>query len=129
MKLTNEKVAAMCRDLENGVLDNVGIVGYTAARNYRALYDVAEPFFTQRNKLIMEYGEAHYDGDGNIDDYVVDPKSEKFAAFAAKYQELAEIECEVEILTLPEEKAIDTISGAQLLQLSWMFERGLEATE
>ncbi|MEQ2985498.1 hypothetical protein AAAX75_08130 [Collinsella sp. CLA-ER-H7] len=129
MKLTNEKVAAMCRDLENGVLDNVGIVGYTAARNYRALHDVAEPFFIQRNKLIMEYGDAQYDGDGNIDDYVVDPKSEKFAAFAAKYQELADIECEVEILTLPEEKAIDAISGAQLLQLSWMFERGLEATE
>lgn len=129
MKLTNEKVAAMCRDLENGVLDNVGIVGYTAARNYRALHDVAEPFFIQRNKLIMEYGDAQYDGDGNIDDYVVDPKSEKFAAFAAKYQELTEIECEVEILTLPEEKAIDAISGAQLLQLSWMFERGLEATE
>lgn len=124
MKLTNEKIAAMCRDLENGVLDNVGIVGYTAARNYRVLHDVAEPFFTQRNKLIMEYGEAQYDDDGNIDDYVVDPKSEKFAAFAAKYQELAEIECEVEILTLPEEKAIDAISGRQLLTLDWMFDSG-----
>ena len=122
MKLTNEKIAAMCRGLENGVLDNVGIVGYTAARNYRALHDVAESFFAQRNKLIMEYGEAQYDDDGNINDYVVDPKSDRFAEFAAKYQELAEIECEVEILTLPEEKAIDAISGAQLLQLDWMFE-------
>lgn len=124
MKLTNEKIAAMCRDLDNGVLDDVGIVGYTAARNYRALHDVAEPFFTQRNKLIMEYGEAHYDDDGNIDDYVVDPKSEKFGEFAARYQELAEIECEVEILTLPEEKAIDAISGRQLLALDWMFDSG-----
>lgn len=123
MKLTNEKIASMCRDLDNGVLDNVGIVGYTAARNYRTLHDVAEPFFTQRNKLIMEYGEAQCDDDGNINDYVVDPKSEKFAEFAAKYQELAEIECEVEVLTLPEEKAIDAISGTQLLQLDWMFER------
>ena len=123
MKLTNEKIAAMCRDLDNGVLDNVGIVGYTAARNYRALHSVAEHFLTQRNKLIMEYGEAQYDDDGNINDYEVDPKSEKFAEFATKYQELADIECEVEILTLPEEKAIDAISGAQLLQLDWMFER------
>lgn len=123
MKLTNEKIVAMCRDLDNGVLDNVGIVGYTAARNYRALHDVAEPFFSQRNKLIMEYGEEQYDDDGNINDYVVDPKSPKFAEFAAKYQELADIECEVEILTLPEEKAIDAISGTQLLQLDWMFER------
>ncbi len=123
MRLSNEKIASMCRDLDNGVLDNVGIVGYTAARNYRALHGVAEPFFTQRNKLIMEYGEAQYDDDGNINNYVVDPKSDRFAEFAAKYQELAEIECEVEILTLPEEKAIDAISGSQLLQLDWMFER------
>lgn len=123
MKLTNEKIAAMCRELENGVLDNVGIVGYTAARNYRALHDVAELFFSQRNRLIMEYGEAQHDDDGNINDYVVDPKSKKFAEFAAKYQEIADIECEVEILTLPEEKAIDAISGSQLLQLDWMFER------
>ena len=71
----------------------------------------------------MEYGEEQYDDDGNINDYVVDPKSPKFAEFAAKYQELADIECEVEILTLPEEKAIDAISGTQLLQLDWMFER------
>lgn len=123
MKLSNEKIAEMCRSLDNGVLDNVGIVGYTAARNYRSLHDIAEPFFSQRNKLIMEYGEAQYDDDGNINDYVVDPESEKFAEFVAKYQEIAEIECEVEILTLPEEKAIDAISGAQLLQLDWMFER------
>lgn len=122
MRLSNENIASMCRDLDNGVLDNVGIVGYTAARNYRALHDAAEPFFTQRNKLIMEYGEAQYDADGNVNDYVVDPKSDRFAEFAAKYQELADIVCEVEILTLPEEKAIDAISGAQLLQLDWMFE-------
>lgn len=124
MKLTNEKIAAMCRDLDNGVLDNVGIVGYAAARNYRALHDAVEPFFNQRNKLIMEYGEAQYDDDGNINNYVVDPESEKFAEFAAKYQELAEIECEVEIMTLPEDKAIDAISGRQLLALGWMFDGG-----
>ena len=124
MRLTNEQIANMCNDLDCGVLDNVGIVGYTAARNYRALHEVAEPFFTQRNKLIMKYGDAQYDDDGNISDYVVDPSSQAFAEFTASYKELADIESEINIITLPEEKAIDAISGAQLLKLSWMFESG-----
>ena len=122
MKLTNERIANMCNDLECGVLDNVGIVGYTAARNYRVLHEAVEPFLTQRNRLIMKYGEEQYDEDGNVNDYVVDTKSPSFAEFAASYEEIAKVEVEVEIYTLPEEKAIDAISGKQLLQLGWMFE-------
>lgn len=124
MKLTNEQIASMCSDLECGVLDNVGIVGYTAARNYRVLHETAEPFFMQRNKLIMKYGDAKYDDEGHINDYVVDPDSPSFAEFAASYKELADVENDVEIFTVPEDKAIDAISGAQLLKLGWMFEHG-----
>lgn len=122
-QLTNEQAAQMLTDLDgSGILDIVGLVGYVAALDYKALREATETFFEQRSKLIAEYGEEVTDQDGNIVDYEVKPTSARFSDFIAEYKKIADMTVEVSLRTVDETEAMKVISGKQLLAASWLFE-------
>ena len=105
------------------LLDRTDKIGYAAARNTRILRTEAQEYFTRRDELIQKYGTEKLDKDGNPTGMSkIRIGSPEFEQYANEIQEWALIEHEPELFVLDYEEAIGKLSGAQLLDLDWMFE-------
>lgn len=119
--LKNSKMAQMLQQLQP-FLERSDKIGYAAARNYRRLSDCLVEYERFRNALIEKYGEHEKDGNGNdLPAVSISVNSPNFKMFADELAPLNEIEHSVDLMLLPYGMAIHTLSGAELLEIDWMF--------
>lgn len=122
MKLSNNQIMNRLEHLKR-LLDHKDIVGYAAARNTRLLNEAALEFVQKRDELIMKYGDAVFDENGKeTGEITLAFDSDNFPIFLEELKPYAEIEQEINLVTLKYEQAIGLLSGTELLELDWMFE-------
>lgn len=98
-------------------------VGYAAARNIRRLNDALTEYFEFKRSLIMKYGNADKDSDGNdLGTVSIKPSDDNFTEFAEKFNEIKNIEHEVELMTIKYDDIVGVLSGEEILKLDWMLE-------
>lgn len=99
------------------------IIGYAAARNTRILRDELKEYIDRRDELVRKYGTTDVDEKGNPTGSITigfdDPN---FAKFAEEMEQYATIEHAPNIMRLKYEDAIGILSGAEILEVDWMFE-------
>lgn len=98
------------------VSQSKGLTAFVLAHNYKTIYNTLEDYINLRNKIVMEYGERGEDGEYYITD------EEKLEKANKELDDYAHIEYEVDIIKIPEIKAIDSgLSASQLMSLNWMI--------
>jgi hypothetical protein len=122
MKLRNFEIEKLLMQLEE-YLCHTNVIGYAAARNTRLMSDAIYEYTQKRDELIAKYGSPVLDkeekGTGEI---ALSTESKNFPKFLKELRPYAEIEQEVNLVTLKYEQAIGLLSGTELLELDWMFE-------
>ena len=104
-------------------LERTDVIGYAAARNTRILENELQEYVQRRDELVLKYGEEKKDEDGNPTGSVsLNFDSPKFTEFVEELEKFAVLEHEPPIMKLKYEQAIGILSGAELLELDWMFE-------
>lgn len=122
MKYTNQDMDNMLAALKPQ-LERKDIIGYAAARNARIIRNELSEYSKVRDELVMKYGEADLDEQGNPTGSVsLSIESDKFPQFVEEIERFARIEHEPDLFKLKFEEAIGQLSGKELLELEWMFE-------
>lgn len=122
MRLSNEIILRRCNQL-TPLLERSDIVGYVAARNTKILSDLIVEYVQMRDKLIVKYGDRVLDDKGKeTGEIALYAESDNFSEFLDEIRPYAEIEQEVNLVTLKYEQAIGLLSGTELLEFDWMFE-------
>lgn len=101
------------------LLEHRGVLGMVAARNARAIAEALKEYSMEKNDLIKRFGHETEDG------FSVSPDDEGFADFIEALTPYGDIEQEVSLMTIPIEKAMDELTGTEMLALDWMFEEGV----
>lgn len=122
MKFTNVKMEQMLSQLEP-ILRHRDKVGYVAARNTRILRDNLTEFLDFKNELIQKYGTSEKDENGNETGRIsISPTSPNFQTFSDEFDKIADIEHEVDLMTLKYNEVIGILNGEEILELDWMLE-------
>lgn len=122
MKYTNQEMEQMLDALQP-LLERRDVIGYAAARNTRVLRTELTEYTNVRDELVMKYGTADMDADGNPTGQVsLSVTSPHFRDFAEEMARYAGISHEPELFRLKYEEAIGQLSGNELLAVEWMFE-------
>lgn len=122
MKCKNIEMEQMIAALEKH-LSRTDIIGYAAARNTRILREECFEYMQRREQLIEKYGEPETDEDGDqTGRKQIRIGSDAFNAYASEIEEWALIEHEPKLFRIPVSKALDAISGNELLEIEWMFD-------
>lgn len=121
MKLSNVQLDAALSQL-SPLLDEGGRFGYVAAVNFRKIRDAISEYLTIKYEIVRKYGDEVTDSEGNITDFKISADSDGFQDFLREIAELADIEHDVDVLTIKAEDAIGHLTGNQFLQLDWMIE-------
>lgn len=118
--LKNSQMDTMLRQLKP-FLNLRDKIGYAAARNYRRIMDSLTEYLSVKNGLIEKYGAAGESENGrNI--FVIEPSSPNFRKFLDELAPFEGIEHEVELMTVPAEEAIGSLTGNEILEIDWMLE-------
>lgn len=97
--------------------------GYVAARNIRFLRDALTEFEQFRYDLIEKHGHHETDGEGKPTGRItVNEDSPSFGEFREKFDEIAGIEHEVDLMTLKYDDVVGVLSGKEIFDLDWMLE-------
>jgi hypothetical protein len=123
MTETNEELRQKLETLQP-LLQRRDLIGYAAAVNAHRIGDAIGAYMRIRSDLINEHGVPRTDEDGNIVGYSVIVGTQEHAEFQRELAEVAGITQDVEIMTVPLERACGELSGDELLQTWWMFEEG-----
>lgn len=118
--LTNREAAAMAEVCERW-MDDTGLLGYACARNARRLADATVEYARIKNDAIREFGHEVTDEGGRVTAYTVEPGSDGFAGFMQRVAPFADLECDVEIMTVPASEVIGKMSGRDSLDIDWMI--------
>lgn len=118
--LTNREAAAMAEICERW-MDDTGLLGYACARNARRLADATVEYARIKNDAIREFGREVTDEGGRVTAYTVEPGSDGFAGFMQRVGPFADLECDVEIMTVPASEVIGKMSGRDSLDIDWMI--------
>ena len=122
MKCTNQEMEQML-DALGPLLERRDLIGYAAARNARILRGELTEYHTVRDELVMKYGSADLDEEGNPTGQVsLIVGSPNFPQFMDEIGRYATITHEPEIFKLKFDEAIGKLSGTELLSVEWMFE-------
>lgn len=121
MKLSNVQLDAALSQL-SPLLDEGGRFGYVVAVNFRKIRDAISEYLTIKYEIVRKYGDEVTDSEGNITDFKISADSDGFQDFVGEIAELADIEHDVDVLTIKAEDAIGHLTGNQFLQLDWMIE-------
>lgn len=122
LKATNIELELMMLHLRP-ILPHRDKIGYVAARNTRILKETLTEFLSFKAELIQKYGAPDKDADGNeLGSISIKPNSPNFAEFTKAFNEIKNIEHEVDLMTLKYEEAIGILNGEEILELDWMFE-------
>lgn len=121
MKMVNVQMQQYITLLEP-LLERDDILGYIAARNIRTFREALTEYAEFREKAIVEYGEHDVDENGNeLPTISIYPGYKHWDEFAAKMNDIMNVEQEVSIVTTLYENAIGKLTGQQILDLDWMF--------
>lgn len=121
MVKTNDELLKMLESLEP-LLQRRDLIGYAAAVNAHRIGDATAEFQRIRNDLINEHGTPRVDEEGNVIGYSVIVGSAGHRAFKRDLAEVAGIEQDVDLMTVPLERACGELSGDELLATWWMFD-------
>ena len=122
MELTNMQMDAM-REVAAKHLDRRDMIGYACARNVRALEDELREYLDVKDALVVEYGAAEEDEEGNpTGSYRFVPGSEEHRAFLRELAPYMDVTGDPRIMKLKYEEAIGKLTGQELIELDWMFE-------
>lgn len=102
------------------VLEQSGMIGYAAARNYRRLKDQLIEYTQRKEDLIRKYGIQ----EGG--QYSIMPAHANFPAFEQELVPFATMEHEVEIMTRPMSEAAGVLTGKQIVDIWWMLDDDME---
>ena len=103
-------------------LERRDIIGYAAARNTRILCNELKEYTERKDELVRKYGKPDLDADGNPTGSIsLAFDSPEFAKFAEEIEQYATIEHSPNLMLIDYEKAIGILSGAEILELDWMF--------
>lgn len=116
MKLKNIQMEDMLVSLRP-LLERTDKIGYIAARNARKFKDALVEYFQIKNNLIEKYGEF----DSGSLTKAIFPSSENYAKFKDEFNEIAEIEQDVNIMTLKFDDVVGILSGNDILNVDWML--------
>lgn len=120
-KISNIKMEMMLETLKPLLLHRDKI-GYIAARNTRILRDTLTEYFAFKRDLISKYGEPDKDENGKETGTVsISPSSENFNKFVKEFDDIKNIEHNVELMTIPYEEIIGILNGDEILNLDWML--------
>lgn len=122
MNYTNFKMEQMLTMLKP-ILNHCDKVGYVAARNTRRLNDALVEYFNFKQDLINKYGEVDKDADGNeLPTISIKPTSKHFQEFLKEFDQIKDIEHDVDIMKLKYDEVVGILNGNEILQLEWMLE-------
>lgn len=93
-------------------------VGYIIARNYRIISDMLIEFTMFKNELIQKYGEKNEESNS----ITIKPGSENFENFLEEFNEIKDIEHEVNLMKLKYDEVIGLLTGEEILQLEFILE-------
>lgn len=116
MKLKNIQLETMMNSLAP-LLQRRDKIGYIAARNYRLINSTLTEFFIFKNDLFKKYGEENKE-DNTI---FISPESIHFNEFIDELNTIAEIEHEVDFMTIPYNDVVGLLSGEEILDVDWML--------
>lgn len=116
MKLKNIQMEGMLVSLRP-LLERTDKIGYIAARNARKFKDALVEYFQIKNNLIKKYGEP----DKSSFTMTIFPNSENMDKFKDEFDEIAEIEQDVDIMTLKFDDVVGILSGNDILNVDWML--------
>lgn len=120
--LKNSKMNEMLYQLKP-LLDRRDLIGYIAARNYRALTNCLTEFTTFRDDLIRKYGTPDKDENGNeLSTISLKVNSPNFKKFCEEIEPFNNMEHEVELMTAKYESVVGNLSGDEILAIDWMLE-------
>lgn len=122
LTINNFKMEQMLLQLKK-LLPMRNKIGYVAARNTRILSDSLTEYFKFKNDLIEKYGEPDVNENGQeLDTISIKKDSENFDIFIKEFDEIKDIEHEVELMTLSYEDVIGILTGEEILEFDWMLE-------
>ncbi len=122
MRLKNVQMEQMIAQLQP-FLSRRDKCGYVAARNTRVLNDTLTEYFAFKRDLIRKYGTEGRNEDGSPNGRIeIQPSSPNFKKFIVEFDKIAEIEHEVEPMTLKYDEVMGILSGEEILALDWMLE-------
>lgn len=128
-KYDNARLTAMRQSIAP-MLERADIIGFVAAKNARAIDAELREFDEKRDELIRELGTEEVGEDGEPTGSIrIDRGTPEFEEFARRIKEYAEVECEVNVCTVPVEKTEGLLSGNEMLAVEWMFDWGAGDTE
>ena len=116
MKLKSIEMENMIEQLKQ-LLSHRDKIGYVAARNTRILKEALTEYFIFKNDLIKKYGNE----DKDTNTIYIEPTSPNFSDFLKEFEEIGNIEHDIDIMTIPYEDAIGLLNGNEILSLDWMF--------
>lgn len=121
LKKKNIELEMMLTDLQS-ILPHRDKAGYVAARNTRIIKDTLTEYLDFKVDLIRKYGKADKDSEGNdLDTISIYPDSPEFEAFSKEFDEIKNIEHEVDIMTMNYDEVIGILNGEEILMFDWMF--------
>lgn len=115
MSFTNYELELMLNNLQP-VLKLRTTAGYKAAINARRIGEAITEYTQVKNSLIDEFGE---ETDGGK---MVSPDASNFAEFLAKFNEIALIEQDIDLLKASKEEVEGVLSGEEILACDWFID-------
>lgn len=124
MKIKNIEMEHMLKTLEP-ILKYRNKIAYVAARNTRLLNTELIEYFKIKNSLIEKYGEQEIDENGKTTNkFALKINSQNFDSFCKEFDEIANIEHDVKLMTLPYDETVGILSGEEILNIEWMLTDG-----
>lgn len=119
--ISNAQAGAMINSMRS-LLDRRDLIGYAAAYNTRVLTQVAQEYIDLHETLLAKYGEEVLGQNGeHTMKYVLEPGNPNYQRFIDETSEWASATHDVDVFTVPVEKAIGELSGNEILSVQWMF--------
>lgn len=122
-KYSNEQWRCMANTL-TPLLSRRDLIGYAAAVNTRRIGDAISEYEHIRGEVVKEYGTQDDNGG-----YFIAIGTPEYMDYERAISEVAAIEQEVNIMTVPLERACGELSGEELLDCWWMFSEEEEGEE
>ena len=114
------QMVEMLRQLQP-LLSHKDVWGYVAARNTRILNNQLIEYNKVHDELMERFGTPQENENG-VKMLGIKVGTPEFQQFCDALEPFANIEHEVEIMTMKYEETIDRLSGEEILAIEWMLE-------